>query len=240
MSSAPRYESEAALCDAFTVEARAEGWTVYPETSGWDLLLVRGDEQVGVEAKLRCNLEVLCQALTPGEHRKGPSRHAVLVPKASGHLITLAAALGVGVASMADIARQHELDGYRKRYGMGRKTVRLFVRGSRHWDHPSPAWLPPVVPTVAAGVPSPVSLTRWRVQAIKMCILLESADYVTTADFKSLDISHTLWVERGWIVSTGKRIGRRIMYVRGASPSTPFPTDGFTDETEQIRAMEAR
>ena len=35
------YETEADLCRAFIANAEAAGWTAYPETSGWDIILER-------------------------------------------------------------------------------------------------------------------------------------------------------------------------------------------------------
>lgn len=56
--------SEAELCTRFSDAAREDGWTVYPETSGWDLLLVDDDGvQVGIDAKARASFEVLMQCL---------------------------------------------------------------------------------------------------------------------------------------------------------------------------------
>ena len=63
-------------------------WTVYPETGGFDLLLVQDatGDQLAVEAKLTFNLKVLEQVL-PGRFdatwrhpAKGPDFRAVLVP----------------------------------------------------------------------------------------------------------------------------------------------------------------
>lgn len=80
----PRFESEADLCTVFAARARSEGFVVHAETSGWDLLLVRGDVQVGVQAKLDPNLSVVSQALpadpTRAEVSIGPTHRAVLLP----------------------------------------------------------------------------------------------------------------------------------------------------------------
>lgn len=45
------FKTEAELCLAFSEVATAAGWTVYPETGGWDQLLVNAaGEQIGVQA----------------------------------------------------------------------------------------------------------------------------------------------------------------------------------------------
>lgn len=67
------YTSEAELCLAFAAECRQHGWTIYPESQGWDMLLVRGKTQVGVQAKLQANIQVLLQAL-PDVIREGLSK----------------------------------------------------------------------------------------------------------------------------------------------------------------------
>ena len=35
-----RFESEAAMCAAFIEDAERQGWTAYPETGGFDIVLV--------------------------------------------------------------------------------------------------------------------------------------------------------------------------------------------------------
>ncbi|TIU81425.1 MAG: hypothetical protein E5W01_20510, partial [Mesorhizobium sp.] len=58
------FESEAALCAAF-IARLPKDWTAYPETAGFDILLVRGADgaQIGVEAKMTLNAKVLMQAV---------------------------------------------------------------------------------------------------------------------------------------------------------------------------------
>jgi hypothetical protein len=88
------YASEALLCTAFSEAARRDGWTVYPEQHGWDLLLARQRVQVGVQAKLEPTTHLLLQALPQlahpgcrsrnrqalGVRADGPTYRAVLVP----------------------------------------------------------------------------------------------------------------------------------------------------------------
>lgn len=91
------FDSETDLCAAFAAAARSDGWTVYPEPAGWDLLLCRRGVQVGVEAKLVGGVEVLLQALPaltsmPMRRRgrlartgfPGPHYRAVLVERFAG------------------------------------------------------------------------------------------------------------------------------------------------------------
>jgi len=100
------FENEAALCSAF-IAALPEGWTAYPETSGFDIVLVRGADgaQIGVEAKMTLNAKVLKQAVqgmysswSDGEG-SGPDFRAVLVPAgtAGAEMRCIANYLGVVV-----------------------------------------------------------------------------------------------------------------------------------------------
>src|SRR6185312_7545021 len=62
---APLFDTEAAMCAAFSEWAQGQGWTPYAETAGFDILLVHGDgTQIGVQAKLRFNTAVLAQILS--------------------------------------------------------------------------------------------------------------------------------------------------------------------------------
>lgn len=171
-------------------------WLVYPETAGWDLLLVHEDGyQLGIEAKLSLNAKVLSQALS-GSHswwrEDGPDYRAVLVPegKCQLHMAELARALGIKVL----VCRKP--DPY--------VTYSLELPTQDH-DYSSAAWpnwcpserckLPEYVPDVVAGVAGPVQLTPWKVKAIKLLIVLERRGYVTRADMRALKISPTRWCD---------------------------------------------
>jgi len=85
----------------------AQGWVAYPETAGFDILLVREIDgaQIGIEAKLVLNAKVVEQALPNGLRwnagEVGPDYRAVLVPhgKSTG-MERICAALGITVIAM--------------------------------------------------------------------------------------------------------------------------------------------
>ena len=55
------FAKESDLCAAF-LASLPEGWTAYPETAGFDILLGREVDgfQIGIQAKLRLNAKVIC------------------------------------------------------------------------------------------------------------------------------------------------------------------------------------
>ena len=80
-----RYSTEAAMCAAFVEYAQGKGWLVYPETCGFDMVLVRQTDgaQLAVEAKQQLNVHVLTQVVTGAgrwQQDSGPDYRAVLVP----------------------------------------------------------------------------------------------------------------------------------------------------------------
>lgn len=217
----PRLEpstlSERDLCAAFTRAAREDGWTVYPELEPWDLVLTRPGEttlQVGVQAKTRANVDVLEQAIrryTEGE----PDRRAVLVPRAPIAFAIVARELGVGVYTLGhcqSVYKRRLI--HRGRYSKHGEPVprNEIVAPYRDWGTTRRVWLPPIVPDVPAGVPSPIRLTKWRIGALRACRIMRRKGYVTREDFIRCGISKTAF----WdvlLVDSGQREGRRHCYV---------------------------
>lgn len=225
MSRAPklfRFETEAAMCAAFITDAERQGWTAYPETAGFDILLVHRKTglQVGVEAKQRLNTEVVSQAI---EHvRQGPTHgpdfHAILVPEGgvdglSGVLelvgITTIRARGIPnktgmtyVAAAKYSTRAFSPD-LPNDYDLRDPSPQGWWYESTNWAQHCPAKqckLPDYVPDVIAGDSAPVKLTEWKIRAIKVAVLLERRGVITADDFKALKISMSRWTQSRWIV----------------------------------------
>ena len=86
----PAFPKETDLCAAF-IAAVPKDWLCYAETGGWDILLVRRNDgcQIGVEAKLRLNAEVLCQAAEAWyQPDQGPDYRAVLIPAGANNKLS--------------------------------------------------------------------------------------------------------------------------------------------------------
>lgn len=208
---AVKFTKESDLCAAFIAalnkprrhERETEKWTAYSETAGFDILLVRDADgfQIGVEAKLRLNAHVVCQALpdylwTPVT--EGPDCRAVLVPGGmiDNGLGTICTALGITVI------RCYGEDAHLNFFEPGLPEINSW-QPPREWFEWAPlrrCTLPGYVPDVVAGASAPVSLTLWKVAAIKLAILLEERP-VTRADFAHLNLSASRWLQSpsGWL-----------------------------------------
>lgn len=185
------FETEAALCAAFIASIDTRYWTAYPETANWDVLLVRKEDgfQIGIQAKLRMNTEVINQALDEygswSAAAPGPDCRALLVPIASG-FGRICTHLGLEVITpWGPYKGQWRFDPPLP------DQPNSYV--SDHWKEWAPASrhkLPDYVPDVIAGSPSPVKLTDWKIKAIKLAVLLEKRGVVLRTDFKHLNLDH--------------------------------------------------
>lgn len=234
MKKAPAFATEADLVQQFCAEMAKlprKEWTIYPESGGFDLLLVQRETgiQLGLEAKLSLNLKVVTQAL-PGWHREdeGPDYRGVLVPEyAVQHgMSEIVQRLGIGVIAI----QPPEMWGPRTSITLP-DEMRAWSY-SRDW-HP---WLPTrrcevpdYVPDVIGGKPSPVQLTDWKVRAIKLLILLDRRGFVTRADLKHFGLSPSRWTCPGGYLAP--KDGAFVRYERTPDFRRDHPTN-----TAQIEA----
>lgn len=201
-----RFESEVDLCTAY-IKALPDVWTAYPETAGWDILLVRSSDgfQIGVEAKLRLNAKVLAQALEEFGYyhatRPGPDCRAVLVPSGTGHDFgVITAHLGLTVIRATSYIRAGHFMFWPELPSAENDLYR-----NSEWHELCPEArlkLPEYVPDVAAGCSAPIQLTHWKIQALKLAVVLENRGFVTRQDFKDLKIDHRRWISGGWLQAT--------------------------------------
>lgn len=207
-----KFTSEEALCDAF-LDTVPDTWQAYPETGGYDLVLVHKETglQIAIEAKLRLNPKVLRQVL-PSSFMSadiGPDARAVLVSEASEDMEFLARHTGVTVI------RLHKLDpGARRRFldgndgaewqsfpklpvaKSGKQYVSVYERD--RWFDLSPMHripLPEYIPQVKAGRPSPLILSDWKISSMKMIYWLEKNGSVTRQNFRNLRLNATFWMD---------------------------------------------
>lgn len=245
--------SESDLCKEFKEWLRSRGFVVYPEVSDWDLVAVRDaerqfnigegvdifhvktsnlgatqlawkpDTQIGIQAKLQANIDVLYQAAVA--RVMGPRLRTVLVRRADGRFIGVARALGLSVAvreyrshrwSRVSEWRQHP-NGF------------LVYNSQKVWDTKQ-LWLPPVTTDLPAGTPSPIQLTEWRVKALKLCRIGRDKGYLTSKDFKTAGVDMKRWVTCDWMRDTGEKVeGLKTYRLTETAPDI-----GWEEISEQI------
>lgn len=211
------FPTEAALCQAFVDDIKAQrGWIVYPETAGFDILLVREDtgHQLGIEAKLRLNDKVIDQIL-PAEWAvdTGPDWRAVLVPEAGGAIARLLTWAGVMILTpRREFGRRADGNyGDRWTFDVGTRVRRYGNAPEWHdWNPAKRCALPEIVPQVAAGVPAPIQLTPWKIGALKVLAILEIDGCVTRKDVQACGCHPSRWCSAdGWLEPLGEgRWGR--------------------------------
>jgi hypothetical protein len=214
------FKTEVELCAAFAAVLPPE-WTAYNECSGHDILLVcKADgRQIGVQAKLKLNAEVVAQAIEGEEWYRvagpNPDYRAVLVPDstAASFFDKICDCLGLTVVRV----RSARPEGYFRgppSFSPPLPTDPKYPYVCRHWHDTATVErhkLPEYVPDVAAGASSPLQLTEWKVKALKIAVTLEMRGHLTRRDFAHHQIDHRRWVAQRWIqVADGE--GR---YLRG-------------------------
>lgn len=188
------FGSERELCQALIDAARAAGYQAHPECGSWDTLLVCRETgvQIGVHAKLRPSIEVVSQALGRSVSEPGPQVHAVLVPFASPAFLR--------VARTCDL---HVFQGVH----IDRLDLPAVLTSAPPWNHPSKEWAPEVEMRFPAGVPSPRRSSRWKMNAVKLCLLAREQGFVTRADMIAFRLHPHWWVSKKF----GQVLERRVV-----------------------------
>jgi hypothetical protein len=203
MTPAPKFAKETDLCAAF-IAALKQPWVAYAETAGWDILAVNSEDgrQIGIEAKLKLNAKVMRQAVEgpPWWDREGPDYRAVLIPgEQDNDLTALAPFCGI------TIIRMWRPQPYvmQAPFSPGLPVDRGYVGYNEEWFERLPARrheVPEFVPDVAAGSSAPLRLTKWKIAALKLAVLLDQTGYLTRDDFKRLQIDFRRWIGAdGWL-----------------------------------------
>jgi hypothetical protein len=237
--------------------ARSKGFKVYAETADFDLLLVATEqsrehypglgvgEQIGIQAKLQPNLEVLYQSLPRAHgHRlgsplaeEGPNYYAILVPFASPEFVTVANRLGIYVYTAKWRRTGAGYTGFsygalvdREDMGLGKAgTERGIGFAYQLMEHRKPCWVPDVEVTMEAGTKNPLRMTPWKLAAVKLCLIAMTKGHLTSRDFAEAKISMTRWYQAKWIipgvfvVENGRRVKQYLLNEAARPPSVQYP-----------------
>jgi hypothetical protein len=221
------WPSEASMFTAFMEDASGHGFELYPESCGFDLILRAGPDidykqpnfhglgpgdQIAIEGKLRPSLEVLHQAMPPDFARYGDIKpaaadyYAVLVPEAGPGFRKIAEACGIAVFVYPPIGK------WRVSWA---SALTLDLRTGR-----SGLELPPSV-VMEAGRPGPRRVTKWKVQAVELCLkALSRNGELRSTDFVGTVVSPRTFLLKNWIVAARKE-GRNVVYKLVDDPSRP-------------------
>jgi hypothetical protein len=208
----PLFKTEAEMCAAFIVWAKEQGYTPYPETAGWDILLVNANGfQTGVEAKLKLNAQVIEQALDRYGLDQGPDYRAVLIPTLRGDILReVCHHIGLDIF-YSDGPRSWPSDG---RYSF-RIDDQLSGRERLDWNPVKRCALPAYLPDVEAGRPAPIQLTPWKVGALKVLAHIEVHGSITRKQVGYYGIDSRRWCGHGaWLAPKSgdpARGGRWVM-----------------------------
>jgi hypothetical protein len=215
------FPTEAALCALFIREFNEQpGWTCYPETGGFDVLVAHeSGRQIGVEAKQRLNAKVAEQALpSHGEElhsRSGPDHRLVIVTSITEANAGIARMLEMfGIPVWAPRIQQ----GWNDRHETTHEATFDLERRLRddaectepprfqyHWHSALFDWnpvervtLPDLPPCVAAGVPCPIQLTPWKQAALRVLARLRVQGSITAKEITAEGCSPSNWTQR-WL-----------------------------------------
>lgn len=230
------FDKETELCAHFMKEAESYGWLSYPETDEFDMLLVATEvvqghfnigDQIGIQAKLVPNIDVLYQSLPRRADRSGPNYYGVLVPHATAEFKELAKHLKIKVFEAAcGIYRHRGLTEWEQ------GPVKGFLDPPKLWyphQHRKPSWVPDVHVKMEAGAAGPKQLTPWKIKAVKLALHGVTKGYLTSHDFAVFDVKMVRWVRYRWIVAgefvveDGKRRRKYYLNEKMSPPHLKFP-----------------
>jgi hypothetical protein len=219
---------EQALCYDFIEQAIAAGWRVLPEypNSRFDMLLVAEEgcstagvlagTQVGVQAKMKLNVEVLGQLFnaTRHTHYPGPDYVVALVPGKSRtdseHTLEEALRkLGYGFFYMYDHFDGHEHPQWNRKHS----NLDHMLGFGKHTEFKKRLKMPEVHFWTEPGIASPSSVSTWKIRAIKFCIELDRIGGMTYKDFSTHRMTISTWKNAGWVIAAPEKSGRAQLYI---------------------------
>jgi len=190
------FKSEVELCAAAISELTAEGWVAYPETCGFDIVLVGHGWTVGVQAKLKANMAVLVQGLNNLRHDlTAPDYVAILTDSTKQNQDDFRAICSaIGIIHIP-LARYDPVVGVR--INLASKIIQspLDFRCSG-----KPLELPEYIPDVPAGASGPVQLTPWKIAALKICAVVHITGTVDRSHFRRYHVDERRWWMMGWLI----------------------------------------
>src|SRR5690606_167835 len=124
----------------------------------------------------------------------------VLVPSTPRYFSDVADALRFGVFTPRSL-----------RAGLG--PLWMLASGPRRDVSSGRCWVPPagIDVEIPAGVPSPRTISPWKLAAARLCIRLRAGEVLTRADFASAGVRVDNWVRAKQIVRVDGERGRYVI-----------------------------
>lgn len=257
---ARKTDTEVDFCDRLREWAERQGFDVYPEVHGWDLVFVSAErrtldrfniiepgQQVGIHAKMRASFEVVEQALPPPPDGIGwhyPTFPMVAVPSAGGAFARICAHLGIGVI-VGELPRRkwQTWGGKREARAQRRQEDPRVSRWPKAQGY-EPLLLPPIASrTIVAGSPSPRVLSDWRVRALRFLAFARGVESWSTADLDRFGVGRS-WADRwGEYIDTRSEVRRgrkvRVHFYRLTDRADRLPDAGYKDVAAELLAKDA-
>lgn len=205
--------TERDLCLIFIEEMNEQpGWTCYPETCGFDILVVHDSgRQIGVEAKLHLNSKVADQILPADSwHRyggAGPDHRLVIVRSitdANAGIAKMLQQLGVAVWELQVRERAHghatffQVREHLRKDDLCREGDYCFQAGMFDWNPTERLIVPDAVPTLDAGIPAPIQMTPWKMAAVRVLARLRVQGSIAAKEIVAEGCSPSIWTQR-WL-----------------------------------------
>lgn len=238
------------------------GWIVHPETGGFDLLAVAGEDCrtqhaqagdiLGVECKLDAGTLAGVESLL---------RQVLPTPKLPPRRLADLYRPEFGVHFRAAVSARFRCEEVFRRYGVTlveaarwrwcgsrcfeRVTVERLVRHDfiSLWPRFAPErtpYIPEIVIDVPAGVPSPQTSSKWKVAAVRIMLRLAN-ELLTSDDFRAVGLNPGTFRQQGWIADSGIRKGRAYLWTIGADwrKDNPPPHLRYPEIVTALRAKDA-
>lgn len=220
---------EVSLCLHLVDEAQLAGWRVVPEypSSRFDLLLIAEEwvtttgaepgTQIGVQAKMHFNKELMRQLQEPLRRSRrwnNPEYLVGLVPQVPS---TTAAKLKVAELERAGIglfAAYSTFCGNEHPDTVVQKNLVDLSRVGRR--HSFPGRVPPPradYPFVLPGAPSGQHWSQWKDKAMAFVAWAHNNPDFYLSRIDDFKMDRRVWIDQGWIVRTGVKVGRRDCYI---------------------------
>lgn len=159
---------------------------------------------------------VLCQSLPEADAKQGPDFYAVLVPREED--------------AFACVARRLKITPI---YGeaLGYSSFSFsFLRWHR-FQPKKRLWVPECqVEGMRGGESGPKQITKWKIDAIKLCLIGVKRGYLTGKDFKDFGFSMTRWRTNRWIhvaaekvQHEGRMVNKYLLVLENNPPHLKFP-----------------